>query len=102
MKNAAKLLFGKPIYYSDVNINDEKQFADWVGAVKELTDENSGDEIDTDEKSKLTRKTEYSDALKMYKDKVKRLKHAVDCVAFVGGAAVIVARSLLLRRLPKE
>ena len=36
IKNAAKLLFGEPVYYSDVYIDDPEKFKEFVGQLNSL------------------------------------------------------------------
>ena len=36
IKSAAKLLFGKPVYYSDVYIDDHEKFKEFVGQLNSL------------------------------------------------------------------
>jgi hypothetical protein len=36
IKSAAKILFGKPVYYSDVYINDTEKFRDFVKQLNRL------------------------------------------------------------------
>ena len=36
IKSAAKVLFGEPVYYSDVYINDPKEFEEFVKRLNEL------------------------------------------------------------------
>lgn len=44
MKRAAKILLGKPIYYSDVYLDGEDTFKKLVHDMEELTKENLGEE----------------------------------------------------------
>lgn len=44
IKRAAKILFGKPIYYSDVHLNDEATFLKLVEDMDELAKTNLGEE----------------------------------------------------------
>ena len=44
IKRAAKILFGKPIYYSDVHLNDEAAFLKLVNDMDELAQSNLGEE----------------------------------------------------------
>jgi hypothetical protein len=39
IKSAAKILFGKPVYYSDVYIEDTNKFREFIGKLSELCEE---------------------------------------------------------------
>ena len=38
LKRSCKILFGKPIYYNDICINDQQRFIDFVGELNGLID----------------------------------------------------------------
>jgi len=44
IKRAAKILFGKPIYYSDVHLDGEEKFKELLNNMNELSDAKLGEE----------------------------------------------------------
>ena len=45
IKRAAKILIGKPIYYSDVHLDGEERFHKLLKDMNELANENWGEEV---------------------------------------------------------
>jgi hypothetical protein len=89
MKNAGKLLFGKPIYYSDVCFDSIERFRDWVNALTLLTAPHVCDDAEignehTEIETQITYRTEYHGELTRQQCKIKLLKYAV-CTAGVIG-----------------